>query len=420
MATLDRPKLRPMSPRSFRHEGQDFVALIDPSGVVTAPVSVPLAGFQHVIRHFDGQTALTEIQARVLRSTGQLLPASDLQRLVEQLDQAMVLDGPTFSAFLDDYRQQLIRPSAFAGRSYAGTERALRAQLAQLFVDQRGAGFPEIDSRIEPEIESSGLLRAVLVPHIDFARGGTVYTHAYKALIEQSEAETFVILGVAHQPCRQRFVLTHKDFETPLGLARTDRAFVDRLVNVVGDHLQADELVHRAEHSIEFQVVFLQYLLGERRDFSIVPILVGSFHDLMEQGIDPITHPEVGQFVEALRAAESACSGKVAYIGSIDLGHIGREFGDPDLIDDRTLDRLRSFDEAMLGHAEAGDPGAWFRTAAAVGDCWRTCGLSATYTLLHAIGPSTGRLLKYDQAVDDARTCVVSFASLELKQRTHS
>ncbi len=60
---------------------------------------------------------------------------------------------------------------------------------------------------------------------------------------------------------------------------------------MAGRDLFDDELTHRTEHSIEFQVVFLQYLLGGRRDFTIVPILVGSFHDLMERGIDPIAGP---------------------------------------------------------------------------------------------------------------------------------
>src|SRR5206468_12940298 len=50
--------------------------------------------------------------------------------------------------------------------------------------------------------------------------------------------------------------------------------------------------------------------------------------------------------------------------------------------------------------------------AAKVGNRWRVCGLAATYTMLHAMGPARGRLLKYDQAVDDRRTCCVSFASL--------
>jgi hypothetical protein len=40
------------------------------------------------------------------------------------------------------------------------------------------------------------------------------------------------------------------------------------------------------------------------------------------------------------------------------------------------------------------------------------CGLAATYTMLHAIGPAQGRLLKYHQSLDDRRTCCVSFASM--------
>ena len=55
----------------------------------------------------------------------------------------------------------------------------------------------------------------------------------------------------------------------------------------------------------------------------------------------------------------------------------------------------------MLDRAAAGDPAGWFGTAAKVGNRWRVCGLAATYTMLHAMGPARGRLLKYDQAVDD-------------------
>src|SRR5262249_8567206 len=157
----------------------------------------------------------------------------------------------------------------------------------------------------------------ILSPHIDFLRGGPTYTWAYKELVERSDARVFVILGVAHQYCRHRFALTRKDFETPLGLARTDLAFVDQVAERAGMHLFADELAPRTEHSVEFQVVFLQYLLGGRRDFTIVPILVGSFHDLMDAGIDPIADAEVRRFVDALRAAEVAGGGRVAYIGGI-------------------------------------------------------------------------------------------------------
>jgi hypothetical protein len=70
------------------------------------------------------------------------------------------------------------------------------------------------------------------------------------------------------------------------------------------------------------------------------------------------------------------------------------------------------FDDRMLERAAACDPGGWFRTASGMGNRYRVCGLAATYTMLHAIGPAQGRVLQYRQALDDRRTCCVSFASM--------
>ncbi len=260
--------------------------------------------------------------------------------------------------------------------------------------------------------ERSAAFRGILSPHIDFQRGGPVYTWSYKELVEQTEADTFVILGVAHQYCRRRFVLTRKDFETPLGLVPTDRDYVDQIAARVGRDLFEDELTHRTEHSIEFQVVFLQYVLGEVRPFSIVPILVGSFQDFVESGADPSSDPEISGFIDALREVETTSGRKVAYIGGIDLCHVGPEFGDPAAVAPEFQDQVRRFDDSMLARAATCDPEGWFRTAANVGNRWRVCGLAATYTMLRAIGPAQGRLLKYHQAIDERRTCCVSFASM--------
>ncbi len=407
MATLERPKLRPLSGRRVEHQGQAFVLLEDPLGVADEGVVLPLNGFQHVVRHFDGNTTLVEIQARVLRETGQLIHAAELETLVKRLDEAMILDGPAYADFVQNYAHEHTRPAAFAGRSYAGTERALRTELGRYFEGASGPGTPN------PAASSDAArIRAILSPHIDFGRGGTTYSWAYRELVERTDADTFVIFGVAHQYTNQRFVLTRKDFETPLGLARTDRSFVDRVVARTGEHLFEDELVHKGEHSIEFQVVFLQYLLGPDREFSIVPILVGSFHDLMLRGVDPIDDPEVRSLVDAVREAEAASKGKVAYIGGIDLCHVGPEFGDPAPVDDFLLSQVRGFDQSMLARATAGDALGWFQTAGAIENRLRVCGLAATYTMLQAIGPVTGKVLKYDQAVNGERTCCVSFASV--------
>ncbi len=81
-------------------------------------------------------------------------------------------------------------------------------------------------------------------------------------------------------------------------------------------------------------------------------------------------------------------------------------------VDPGLQEQVRTFDDQMLDRAAACDPGGWFRTAAGVGNRYRVCGLAATYTMLQAIGPAQGRLLKYKQALDDRRTCCVSFASM--------
>ncbi len=325
----------------------------------------------------------------------------------------MILDGPAFSAFLKGYKAELVRPAAHAGRSYPSDPAMLRAWLDQQFDDPRGSGRPQVDSA-----GPLAGLRGVITPHIDFQRGGPTYTHGFRALVERSDADIFVILGVAHQYAQRRFVLTRKHFETPLGRVSTDQEFMNDLASRAGDSFFDDELAHRTEHSIEFQAVFLQHLLGGRRPFTIVPILAGSFHDLMPTGLDPMADPDVARFIRALRETEANCGKKVAYVGGIDLCHVGPEFGDPDRLTDGQLDEVRRFDQTMLARASAVDPSGWFSTAAEIENRWRVCGLAATYTMLQVLGPSSGKLLRYDQAVNPERTCAVTFASLAFEKVT--
>ena len=408
MDPLERPKLRRvLSAREVVHEGERFAQLQDESGALDTPVLVPLSWYHHILRHFDGLTTLVEIQARILKETGQLLPNDRLESIVRDLDRALILEGPSYREFLENYRNAGVRKAAMAGKSYPPTERSLKARLGRFFSDPQGAGVAEARNG-----DSPSSLRGILSPHIDFDRGGLVYSWPYRELVERSDADVFVIFGVAHRLCSRRFALTYKDFETPLGLARTDRGFLDEIVAKVGPQYFEDELAHRTEHSIEFQVVFLQYLLGESRDYSIVPILVGSFHDLMKKKVDPMDDPEIKAFVEAIRETAAGSGSRVCYIGGIDLCHVGPEFGDPAPVSDATLDEIRAFDTAMLDRATAGDPAGWFRQASAVDDRWRVCGLAATYTMLQVMGPTKGRLLRYDQAVDAKRSCCVTIAGV--------
>ena len=99
---------------------------------------------------------------------------------------------------------------------------------------------------------------AVAAPHIDLRVSEKTYSLAYGAL-RGPAPPAVLILGTGHSQ-EQPFCLTGKTFATPLGEVSCDEAAVERLRDAGGTALSADDFHHRSEHSIEFQLIFLQRL----------------------------------------------------------------------------------------------------------------------------------------------------------------
>jgi AmmeMemoRadiSam system protein B len=366
------------------------------------------------LQWLDGTNSLRDVQALAMRNGGgELLPIEPLVKLVDRLDAALFLDGPRFAERLTGP----IREPACIG-CYSSDPDELRVQLDGHFTAPGGPGKPseELGVRSEEKKSSSSLLapqsslRALLAPHIDYARGGVSYAWGYKELAERCGANVFVIVGTSHYS-PARFTLTRQDFNTPLGRVPTDQEYVDRIVAHYGDGLFDDPIAHLPEHSIELEVVYLQHLFARRRPIRIVPLLVGSFSDCIESGTNPATVPDIARMVEALRRADADCPEPVCYVISGDLAHVGPKFGDEARIKAPFLADSRARDRAILDRTEAVDPAGYFRLIAAEGDARRICGLPPTWTVLQAIQPTRGRVLHYDQYVDPRGTESVSFAS---------
>jgi AmmeMemoRadiSam system protein B len=353
------------------------------------------------LKLFDGKRTLRDIQAEVMRQLGgELVPLELLQRLAERFDDAMFLDGPRFRAAADD---PIRRPACIG--CYAGEPGPLREQMRSLFTGPGGPGLPG-------EPRPDGRLKAALVPHIDFARGGPTFARGFKEIAERASASLFVIVGTSHYSAR-RFTLTRKHFRTPLGVCETDGAFIDRLVKHYGDGLFDDELMaHLPEHSIELEVVLLQYLYEGKRPFRIVPLVVGSFHDCVTSRSEPSNREDIGRMVAALRAAERETAEPVCYLISGDLAHIGPKFGDEEAVAEPFLTHSKSQDDAILQQAVTADPAAFFRVIADEGDERRICGLPPTYTVLEAVRPTAGKVLHYGRYVHPQGYESVSFASV--------
>jgi AmmeMemoRadiSam system protein B len=417
-----RPRLRPVEISPIEGDDEALFALVDPEGFGETVV-VPHGGVLLAML-MDGRRTLAALQAEFQAEAGIPLALSDLKRLVQQLDAACLLEGERFEARREDEIRKYLagptRPAAFAGSSYAARPDALRKELAGYFGSPKGAGA------LEKAPDPAGPpLCAVLSPHIDPYRGGPAYAGAYRQMARRSPAELFVIFGTAHRPMENSFSVTRKDFETPLGLVKTDGRFIDRLAghlasSVAGRQIDlfADELVHRNEHSIEFQALFLQYVLGPERPLAVVPVLVDSFYPLFEEGISPDESPEMQAFLAAVRAAAQHHPGGVCYVSGADLAHVGRRFGDEWTVDARRREEQAAEDRRLLETICRGDAAGLFRQVAAQQDRRRICGLAPTYTLLEVIGPARGELLAYDQAVDADGSGCVTFASVAFYPRS--
>jgi MEMO1 family protein len=399
MPSPESPRLRPFLAAAQDGNNPWYVVIWDRLGLGGRPVRVTLQEFSWV-QLFDGQRSLRDIQTEAMRQVGgQHVPLELFQTLVRKLEESFFLDGPRFQEFLDNP----IREPTCLG-CYEPEPGALRRQLTGLFTAAGGPGLPRAT-------KPDGCLRAALLPHIDYQRGGVNYTWGFKEVFEHTDASLFVIIGTSHYS-PHRFTLTRKNFKTPLGVVPTDQAYIDRLVSHYGDGLFDDPLAHVPEHSIELEVVFLQYLFEGRRPIRIVPLVVGTFEDCVAKAALPHTYSDIGRMVHALRRAEEETGEPICYIISGDLAHIGPKFGDPEPVREPFLMHSREQDQAILRQAEAADPAGYFRVIAAEGDQRRICGLPPTYTVLEALRPSKGKVLRYDQYLHPHGHESVSFASM--------
>jgi AmmeMemoRadiSam system protein B len=398
--TLECPRLRPGL--AVFQDGHDARYLILCDQLRLNPHSQRLTSWEFLcIQLFDGQRTLRDLQVESMRQLGgQLLTLESISALVRRLDDGLFLDSPR-------YRNRLaapIREPVCIG-CYEGEPDALRRQLAGLFTGPRGPGLPR-------DIVPDGQLRAALVPHIDYHRGGTTYAWGFKEVFERTDAALFVIIGTSHYSS-SRFTLTRQHFKTPLGIVPTDPAYIDRLVAHYGDGLFDDPLAHVPEHSIELEVVILRFWYQQRRPFRIVPLLVGSFQDCVVGGaITPTTQPDIGRMIEALRRTEAETREPICYLISGDLAHLGPKFGDPRPVDRPWLQQSRECDQTLIRRAEAVDMAGYYELVAGEYDRRRICGFPPTYTLLDAVRPRRGQLLHYDQFVHPEGYESVSFASM--------
>lgn len=411
----EKPRVRAIEAFPVQQDGKTLIYLKDPLNFAT-PLGISPVGY-FLLAHFDGRHAYSDLSELFAQRFGAPLARGEFNQFVEMLDQHYYLKSERFEkyqqAVIAEFRGRPSRAPAHVGGGYKNDPVDLTAQLDSYFSAPTGPGLPSTQN-------GATTPKAIVAPHIDFHRGGPAYAWAYKPLAESAGADLYIILGTSHCGGQTPYILTDKHFETPLGLVETDREFVEQLQSQCAEDCFTDEYLHRGEHSIEFQVLFLKYITQKRaaltgapqKPFKIVPILVSSFHAMMVSQTLPEQTEPVGNFLRTLRELAHKDLRQVCFVAGVDLAHVGKQFGDEEPVTDDFLKWVEAEDRLLVNRLVALDAPGFFNEISKDEDKRKICGFSPLYSLIHLLDGARGNHLHYGQAFTPETGSAVTFTSL--------
>ena len=353
------------------------------------------------LTYFDGAHGSLDLREYLVRLTGDV----DVSGLVQHL-----IDTLSGAGFLED--ENFLRRKAEAERAFAS--------LASRQSAHAGSAYPEdpldLASTLREYLNGSApgatrKTRGIAAPHVSPFGGVDAYRAAYASLVPSDAERTFVILGTSHYGEPERFGLTRKAFVTPFGETSTDLALVDEIARLAGAGVLMEDYCHAVEHSIEFQIVFLQHLFGPQ--IRVVPILCGPFSRGMESGGRPEDDEAVRRTLGALGEIAAREGERLLWVLGVDMAHMGRRYGDSfhATAGQGEMEAVAERDRVRINSIEQGDALGFWERIRENRDELKWCGASPLYTFLRALPDVRGTLLHYQQWNIDPES-VVSVAGL--------
>ncbi len=389
-----------------RHEGRQLILIRDHLGLVQEGRAVPVSLYQ-VMAFLDGTREVREVQAFLIRQQGGgLVSIEEVAGVLNQFDEAYFLDSERFRIAKDKmikgFSALSVRPCSHCGKAYPKHPLELGQRLDEIM-----AGVPV-------ESDSVRKVTAVVSPHIDLSVGRRGYAAAY-GQVHRPALKRAVVLGVGHQMENSLFSLTKKDFETPLGLVRADKSRVESLMRAGEGIVAPNDFAHRSEHSIEFQLLFLQHVLGDA-SLKVVPVLCGFLRTGLPDYSRKAYLERTKPFLETMTEILADRAEETLIIAGVDLSHVGPKFGH----DRPALDLTReseAHDRRLLEALRALDADQFWEESRRVNDRFNVCGFSALACLCEILPASGGAVLHYETWHEAPTRSAVSFAAVRFEEK---
>ena len=352
-----------------------------------------------VLELFDGRHTELDLREILTRITGELTVSGLAQHLLHTLDEAVFLDNENYARRkLEKYAEfasQTVREPAHAGGAYPNERGPLEATFERYFAGTRPM--------------ATGDVCAIAAPHVSPEGGWESYRDAYASLPSDLGARTFIVLGTSHYGASEKFGLTRKPYRTPLGDTTPALDLLEHLQRVAPASIGTEDYCHAVEHSIEFQVLFLQRCFGP--NIRVAPILCGSFaRSIYGQDRRPEDDPCVERFFAALQEATPP---DAVWVLGVDMAHMGERYGDGFAAhaDFGAMALVAERDHRRIQSLNAFDADGYWEQVREQHDDLKWCGSSPFYTYLKTAPRAQGELLRYQQWNIDERS-VVSFAGM--------
>ena len=383
-----------------QHQGQQLILVQDPLGLARQGLALPLSLYRFMIL-LDGTRSVKDLQMEMMRQQGGLLVGeTEIQRLLSHLNDAFLLNSEAFqkakAGLVSAFTSQRVRPAAHAGESSPESSAQLRQRLDDILKSRPPGSGPE------------GNIKALVAPHIDLSVGYKAYASTY-GLLKHARPTRVIVLGTGHQLQEGLFSLTEKDFETPLGVTPTEGNGVNDLRKSAPDIMAPDDFVHRSEHSIEFQLIFLQHLLKET-PFTLLPILCGNLQAGLPEYNRGTYLQKAGPFLNKLRELLHDGERETLVVAGVDLSHTGPKFGH-EMPASHLESRFYAHDTTLMEHLCRLDADGFWQESGRVYDQFNVCGFSALACLLEILPRCRGKMHYYEIWHEEPTQSAVSFAS---------
>ena len=351
------------------------------------------------LQFFDGASTENDLREWLVRVTNSFDVGPQLQNLISALSESGFLEDEIYFGMRDAAHQAFadlpVRPAAFAGGAYPECPEDCRR-----FLDQFLEELPELP-------EPAGKMVGIAAPHVSYEGGWECYRDAFSALRQMGPDRTYIILATSHYGEPEKFGVTRKPYQTPLGETTPANELLDELKALAPDALIEEDYCQVMEHSAEFHVLWLQYLFGP--NVKVLPILVGAcFAD------SPEVSPHLKALYDGLAALAQKHGDELGWVLSIDMAHMGPRYGDEMEYQEGNAG-IEELDQLRVSALAEGDIAKFWANVRTNDDPWKWCGSAPLYTFFRAMPGVKAEMLRYGHwNIDEAS--VVSFAGMRFIQ----